>query len=224
MRSDSLPVRLPSPAVSIGRPDPHRRAARRLDRSCSPPVRAATTRRSRRRPRPRGRHRRTRSSARSRSRRSRLTSTKVGCFSGVVDGIVGPVTRAGIGAFQDAEGLTVDEEFGPATKQKLNDRRRTTARRCARSRRHRRRSDRAAVHERRRPRRGTGRGRRSPTSGARESGRGRESTSMPTRVDTRRPSCSRPRAVAGPRSIARSTACPRATSPPSIYDPGCTTN
>jgi peptidoglycan hydrolase-like protein with peptidoglycan-binding domain len=45
--------------------------------------------------------------------------TSVGCFSGTVDGIVGPVTRVGIEAFQEAESVTVDSQYGPATRQKL---------------------------------------------------------------------------------------------------------
>jgi Putative peptidoglycan binding domain len=45
--------------------------------------------------------------------------TAVGCFSGTVDGIVGPVTRAGIEAFQQAESVTVDGQYDAATKQKL---------------------------------------------------------------------------------------------------------
>jgi peptidoglycan hydrolase-like protein with peptidoglycan-binding domain len=45
--------------------------------------------------------------------------TTVGCFSGAADGIVGPVTRAGIGAFQKAENVTIDDQYGPATKEKL---------------------------------------------------------------------------------------------------------
>jgi peptidoglycan hydrolase-like protein with peptidoglycan-binding domain len=45
--------------------------------------------------------------------------TAVGCFSGTVDGIVGPVTRAGISAFQEAEDLPVDSQYTAATKDKL---------------------------------------------------------------------------------------------------------
>lgn len=45
--------------------------------------------------------------------------TTVGCFSGTVDGIIGPVTRAGISAFQTASGLTADGQYGSATEQKL---------------------------------------------------------------------------------------------------------
>jgi len=42
-----------------------------------------------------------------------------GCFGGAIDGVIGPITRAGISAFQKAEGLTVDGQYGSATKSKL---------------------------------------------------------------------------------------------------------
>ena len=45
--------------------------------------------------------------------------TTVRCFSGMIDGVIGPVTRAGIAAFQQADGVPVDSEYGPATKAKL---------------------------------------------------------------------------------------------------------
>jgi hypothetical protein len=45
--------------------------------------------------------------------------TTVRCFSGAIDGIIGPVTRAGIAAFQQADDVPVDSEYGPATKAKL---------------------------------------------------------------------------------------------------------
>jgi len=45
--------------------------------------------------------------------------TAVGCFSGTVDGIIGPVTRAGISAFQEAEDVPVDGEYSTETEDKL---------------------------------------------------------------------------------------------------------
>ncbi len=45
--------------------------------------------------------------------------TTVKCFSGAIDGIVGPITRAGIAAFQQAETLTVNGQYGPSTKTAL---------------------------------------------------------------------------------------------------------
>lgn len=45
--------------------------------------------------------------------------TTVKCFSGSVDGIIGPVTRAGIAAFQTADQLPADSQYGAATKAKL---------------------------------------------------------------------------------------------------------
>ncbi len=45
--------------------------------------------------------------------------TTVKCFSGALDGVIGPVTRAGIAAFQQADSLTVNSQFGPETKTKL---------------------------------------------------------------------------------------------------------
>ena len=45
--------------------------------------------------------------------------TTVRCFSGNIDGVIGPITRAGIAAFQKADGLPVDSEYGPATRAKL---------------------------------------------------------------------------------------------------------
>ncbi len=45
--------------------------------------------------------------------------TTVGCFSGTIDGVIGPVTRAGIEAFQQAESIPPDGQYGPVTKQKL---------------------------------------------------------------------------------------------------------
>ncbi len=45
--------------------------------------------------------------------------TTVKCFSGGIDGVIGPVTRAGIAAFQQAESIPVDSQYGPATKAKL---------------------------------------------------------------------------------------------------------
>lgn len=41
------------------------------------------------------------------------------CFSGNIDGIIGPVTRAGIAAFQQAENLGINGEYGPTTKTAL---------------------------------------------------------------------------------------------------------
>lgn len=43
----------------------------------------------------------------------------VGCYSGGVDGIVGPETDAAIVAFQEAEGLTADGEVGSETEAAL---------------------------------------------------------------------------------------------------------
>ena len=40
---------------------------------------------------------------------------KVGCFSGPVDGVIGPRTDAAIVAFQAASGLATDGELGPET-------------------------------------------------------------------------------------------------------------
>lgn len=40
---------------------------------------------------------------------------KVGCYTGNVDGIIGPETDAAIVAFQKAEGLETDGELGPET-------------------------------------------------------------------------------------------------------------
>ncbi len=45
--------------------------------------------------------------------------TAVGCFSGSVDGIIGPVTRAGISSFQESEDLAVDGQYTTGTKAKL---------------------------------------------------------------------------------------------------------
>lgn len=44
---------------------------------------------------------------------------KVGCFNAAQDGVIGPVTRAAIAAFQKAENLPVDGQYGPMTKAKL---------------------------------------------------------------------------------------------------------
>jgi hypothetical protein len=46
---------------------------------------------------------------------------QVGCFSGNVDGILGPQTDAAIVAFQSASGLPVDGEVGPETESALAD-------------------------------------------------------------------------------------------------------
>lgn len=43
----------------------------------------------------------------------------VGCYTGADDGIIGPETDAAIVAFQTAEGLEVDGEFGPETETAL---------------------------------------------------------------------------------------------------------
>ena len=43
----------------------------------------------------------------------------VGCYSGSVDGVVGPETDAAIVAFQEAEGLTADGEVGSQTEAAL---------------------------------------------------------------------------------------------------------
>ena len=45
--------------------------------------------------------------------------TTVRCFSGTIDGIVGPITRAGIAAFQQAENLTINGQYGASTKTAL---------------------------------------------------------------------------------------------------------
>lgn len=45
--------------------------------------------------------------------------TTVGCFSGTVDGIIGPVTRAGISAFQEVEDVPVDGQYTAETQGKL---------------------------------------------------------------------------------------------------------
>lgn len=45
--------------------------------------------------------------------------TTVRCFSGAIDGVVGPITRAGIAAFQQAENLTINAQYGPSTKTAL---------------------------------------------------------------------------------------------------------
>lgn len=45
--------------------------------------------------------------------------TTVRCFSGAIDGIIGPTTRAGITAFQQSESLTVNGQHGPSTKTTL---------------------------------------------------------------------------------------------------------
>lgn len=44
----------------------------------------------------------------------------VGCYTGAVDGIIGPATDAAILAFQEAEGLEPDGEFGPETQTALH--------------------------------------------------------------------------------------------------------
>src|SRR5262245_40233077 len=43
----------------------------------------------------------------------------VGCYSGAVDGILGPETDAAIVAFQTAAGLTADGQLGPETESAL---------------------------------------------------------------------------------------------------------
>ena len=45
--------------------------------------------------------------------------TTVKCFSSAIDGVIGPLTRAGIAAFQKDDSLTVDSQYGPETKAKL---------------------------------------------------------------------------------------------------------
>jgi Putative peptidoglycan binding domain len=45
----------------------------------------------------------------------------VGCFSGVEDGVIGPVTRSGIEDFQRAKGLAVDGQYGAETRAKLTN-------------------------------------------------------------------------------------------------------
>ena len=44
---------------------------------------------------------------------------KVGCYSGQVDGVNGPLTIAAVKAFQRASGISVDGVFGKQTKSKL---------------------------------------------------------------------------------------------------------
>ncbi|MFM7062485.1 MAG: peptidoglycan-binding domain-containing protein [Actinomycetes bacterium] len=44
----------------------------------------------------------------------------VGCYSGNIDGIIGPATDAAIVAFQQASGLVADGELGPETENALN--------------------------------------------------------------------------------------------------------
>jgi hypothetical protein len=44
---------------------------------------------------------------------------EVGCYSGGIDGIIGPETDAAIVAFQTAKGLEVDGELGPETEDAL---------------------------------------------------------------------------------------------------------
>lgn len=45
----------------------------------------------------------------------------VGCYTGAIDGILGPQTDAAIVAFQTASGLTVDGELGPETETALSE-------------------------------------------------------------------------------------------------------
>lgn len=44
----------------------------------------------------------------------------VGCYTGAIDGILGPESDAAILAFQGAEGLTTDGELGPQTESALS--------------------------------------------------------------------------------------------------------
>ncbi len=43
----------------------------------------------------------------------------VGCYSAAVGGVIGPITRAAIAAFQTGAGITADGQYGPVTKAKL---------------------------------------------------------------------------------------------------------
>ncbi len=45
--------------------------------------------------------------------------TKVGCYSGKIDGVSGPLTTSAIKAFQSASGLPVDGVYGSMTRTKL---------------------------------------------------------------------------------------------------------
>lgn len=56
--------------------------------------------------------------------------TRVGCYHGVVDGIIGPKTKQAIRDFQAATGLTVDGIYGPNTEGLLTAAAKSGARIC----------------------------------------------------------------------------------------------